>query len=80
MSGFTIINGVLGASSLAGSMTMTRREMPICGAASPMPGASYMVASMSSISLRSSSSTRSTGLACLRKIESGMVRMRRMAM
>ena len=71
--------GVLGASSLAGSMTISRRETPICGAARPMPGASYMVASMSSISRRSSASTRSMGFAFLRRIGSGMVRMGRMA-
>ncbi len=38
-----MITGVFGASSLAGSMTISRLRMPTCGAASPMPGASYMV-------------------------------------
>ena len=40
---------------------MTRFRTPTCGAARPMPGAWYMVSSMSSISLRTLASTCFTG-------------------
>src|SRR5688572_11005787 len=43
------------------SMTITRRGTPICGAARPMPGAAYMVATMSSISACTDSSMTGTG-------------------
>ena len=45
--------GAGGSSSLARSMTSMRSGSPTWIAASPMPGASYMVSSMSSASLRS---------------------------
>src|SRR5262249_11901320 len=48
---------------------------PIWGAASPMPGAAYIVSSMSSISRRTSSSTFSTGLDFFLRRGSGAVRM-----
>ena len=48
-------------SSLAVSSTIRRRGTPTCTAARPTPGAAYMVSSMSSASLRTSASMRSTG-------------------
>ena len=42
-----------------------RRSTPTCTAASPMPGAAYMVSSMFAAKLRTSSSTVSTAaIAC----------------
>ena len=59
---------------------MTRLGTPIWMAARPMPGASYMVSSMSSMRARSSSSTVSTGFEIVLRRGSGAVRMGRMAM
>ena len=56
------------------SMTITLRGTPTCTAASPMPGASYIVSSMSSMSLRISSSTFSTGFEIVFKRGSGAVK------
>ena len=47
--------------------------MPTCTAASPTPGAAYIVSSMSSASFKSSASTRSTGAEALRRRGSGRV-------
>ncbi len=49
--------GALGSSFLATSRVMSRFGTPTWIAASPMPGAAYMVSNMSSISRRVSSST-----------------------
>ena len=49
-------------------------------AASPMPGASYMVSNMSSASLRISAVTFSTGLETSRNCLSGRMMMSRRAM
>ena len=38
-------------------MTMTRRLWPTCGAASPMPGALYMVANIRGTSSRTAASS-----------------------
>src|SRR5687768_2693014 len=54
--------------------------MPIWGAASPMPGARYMVSSMSSISRTIPPSMFSTGLALAFRTGSGAMIMGRMAM
>src|SRR5690348_12228730 len=67
-------------SSRSMSITITRRSSPICGAARPMPGASYIVSSMSSINWRTSASTEATGLDFFLRRESGAVRMVRTAM
>ena len=48
-----------------------RSGSPIWIAANPMPGASYMVASMSSANARNGASTRSTGLESWRRMGSG---------
>ncbi|HEU4407304.1 MAG TPA: hypothetical protein VFS43_18695 [Polyangiaceae bacterium] len=48
-------------SSQPTSITVRRLPMPICGAASPTPSASYIVSNMSSTSARSSSSKLVTG-------------------
>ncbi len=66
-----------GASSLAVSSTISRIGTPTWTAASPTPGAAYMVSSMSSIRERSSSSTRRTGSLALRSRRSGKVMMGR---
>ena len=63
--------GAFGSSSLARSMTSMRSGSPTWIAASPMPGASYMVSSMSSASLRNGASTRSTGFETRRSTGSG---------
>ena len=55
------------------STTMMRRATPTWGAARPMPGAAYMVSSMSSMSRRTSSSTWSTGFALSFRRGSGAV-------
>ena len=72
--------GSAGSSSLARSMTTMRFITPIWGAASPMPGASYMVSSISLANVLISSSTVSIGSATARRRASGMTRMGRMAM
>src|SRR5579872_1795064 len=59
--GLTKKRGCFGSSPREMSMTMTRLATPTWMAARPMPGAAYMVASMSSISRRRSSSTAATG-------------------
>ena len=61
------------SSRVATSMVTTRRGTPTWMAASPMPGASYMVSSMESMNLRRSSSTRSTGSLVMRSLRSGRV-------
>src|SRR5450759_2531091 len=56
-----MISGLTSACSWSStSATMTRRSTPTWGAASPIPGASRMVSTMSSISLRVESSTLGT--------------------
>ena len=60
-----------GSWPLVMSTTKTRNDTPTCGAASPMPGAAYMVSIMSSISCCSASSMRSTGCALRRNTPSG---------
>src|SRR4051812_16708434 len=56
-------NGCGFSSSRARSITITRCSAPTCGAARPMPGALYMVSSMSSMSRRTAASTFLTGSA-----------------
>src|SRR5688500_13780353 len=55
-------------------------DRPTCGAASPTPGASYMVSIMSSAIFRSAWSKGSTGRAGWRSTGSPSCRMGRMAM
>src|SRR5216684_6049513 len=62
------------------SSTITRFSTPTCGAARPMPGAAYMVSSISSIRRRTSASTVSTGLDFFLRRGSGAVRMGKRAM
>ncbi len=59
---------------------MTRLGTPIWMAASPMPGASYMVSNMSSISACTGLSTAFTGSDFSRSRVSGMMRISRFAM
>ena len=61
ISGLMHTIGSGGSSLPAQSITKTCFITPSCVAASPIPGASYIVASMSAASARSSSSTASTG-------------------
>ena len=65
--------GCLGASPFAVSMMSMRRSTPTCTAASPMPGAAYIVSSMSFRKARTLSSTVSTGSDVLRRMGSGSV-------
>ena len=62
-----------GSLSLLQSITMTRWLMLTCGAARPMPGASYIVAAMSSSSWRVPSVISATGSEACRKIGSGIL-------
>src|SRR5437868_2855514 len=62
------------------SSTITRFSTPTCGAARPMPGAAYIVSSMSSMSWRTSASTASIGLDFFLRRASGAVRMGNRAM
>ena len=55
------------------SITMTRFKIPTCTAAKPMPGAEYMVTSISSNNLLSSSSTFSRLSLFFLKIGSGSI-------
>ena len=73
ISGLISTSGCCSSSSPAVSSTTRRREWPIWGAARPIPGAAYIVSSMSSASRRSSSSTRSIGAAVFRRMGSGSV-------
>ena len=59
------------SSFLARSMVISRKGCATWIAASPMPGASYMVSNMSSASLRISVVTFSTGLETSRSCLSG---------
>jgi hypothetical protein len=61
-------------------MVMTRLGSPTWMAASPMPGASYMVSNMSSTSLRMPASIFFTGSETSRNRLSGRMRMSRNAM
>ena len=61
-------------------MVTTRCGTPIWMAASPMPGAAYMVSNMSSTSVRSDLSTAVTGSDFSRSRLSGRMRMSRTAM
>ena len=63
-------------------MTITRTGSPTWMAARPMPGAAYMVSSMSSISARRASSTSATGLDFFFRVGRSLstVRMRRTLM
>ncbi len=72
--------GFFSSPSRARSMTTMRFGTPICTAASPMPGASYMVSSMSSMILRTASVTSVTGGETCRNIGSGSLMISRMAM
>src|SRR6185369_5871225 len=73
-------SGPVLTSSRSMSSTITRVSAPICGAARPMPGAAYIVSSMSSISWRTAASTEATALAFFLRRGSGAVRMVRTAM
>jgi hypothetical protein len=68
-------SGLFGSSSRATSIVTMRRGSPTWIAASPMPGASYMVASISSMKRRAASSTVSTMTLFWRSTASGIVRM-----
>ena len=72
--------GFFSPSFLARSMVTTRFASPIWIAASPMPGASYMVSNMSSTSFLIDASTLATGLETSRSRLSGKIRMSRTAM
>ena len=61
-------------------MVTTRTGTPTWIAASPMPGASYMVSNMSATSVRMSSSILPTGFETLRNRLSGRMMMSRSAM
>src|SRR5689334_2802337 len=78
-SGFAMRRGCGSSSSRAMSTTITRLSAPTCGAARPMPGALYIVSSMSSISRRTSASTFATGAATFFRRGSGAVMMGRTA-
>ena len=68
------------SSPSATSSTTSRSETPTCGAASPMPGALYMVSNMSAASWRSASSTRATGSALVLSTGCGACRISSRAM
>ena len=72
--------GAFGSSFLARSMVTTRCGTPIWMAASPMPGASYMVSNMSLTSARSGLSTFATGSDFSRSRLSGRMMISRLAM
>ena len=72
--------GSFGSSFLARSMVTMRLGSPIWIAASPMPGASYMVSNMSSTSCLVAASILATGLETSRSRLSGKMRMSRTAM
>ena len=74
------ICGFFGSSFLARSMVMIRLGVPTWMAASPIPGASYMVSSISSMSLRMPASIFFTGSDTCRNRLSGRMRMSRSAM
>ena len=60
------------SSSVGGtSTTNSRQGSPTCGAASPMPSASYMRSIIRSTAARTSSVTRSTGDALVRRTPAG---------
>src|SRR5215204_4563344 len=80
ISGLMNACGAFSSSFLARSMVTKRKGSPIWIAASPMPGASYMVSNMSSASLRTDASTFATGLETRRKRLSGMTRISRRLM
>ena len=71
--------GSFGSSFLARSMVTMRLGSPTWIAASPMPGAAYMVSNISSTSLRVAASTLATGLETSRSRLSGKIRMSRTA-
>jgi hypothetical protein len=68
ISGFTTNKGFGGSFSLARSITNMRKGRPIWIAASPIPGAAYIVSSMSSKTARVSASTLFKGAETCRKI------------
>src|SRR4249919_4246112 len=80
ISGLAISSGPVLTSSRSMSSTITRFRTPTCGAARPMPGAAYIVSSISSIRRRTSSSTVSIGFDFFLRRGSGAVRMGRRAM
>ena len=59
------------------SITITRFVTPTCGAASPMPGAAYIVSSMSAPSRLTSSVISVTGSQTFLRRGSGWIRMGR---
>jgi hypothetical protein len=71
ISGLMKTMSLLGSSSAAMSIRKMRWFSPICVAASPTPGAAYMVSAMSSISFSMAGVTRSTGSAFSRSRGSG---------
>ena len=77
--GIDEIRGCGGSSFLAMSMTITRIASATWIAARPMPGASYMVSTMSSISSRKPSSTCPSGALTRRSFGSGRMMMWRSA-
>ena len=75
----TIGSGLAAPSSrFEQSITSMRRLIPICGAASPRPGASYIVSSISWARTRISSSISVMGSQSLRKRGSGWIRIGRL--
>jgi hypothetical protein len=80
ISGLTRNIGFLGSSSRATSSVMMRRGSPTWMAASPIPGASYMVFSIRSMKRRAASSTPSTAALFCRRIGSGIETISRLLM
>ena len=80
ISGLMKTCGFFGSSFLATSMVTMRCGAPTWIAASPTPGASYMVSNMSSTSLRTSAVIFFTGSETSRNRLSGRMRISRSAM
>src|SRR5476651_192370 len=80
ISGLAMTSGPVLVSSRSISSTTTRLSSPICGAARPMPGAAYIVSSISSMSWRTPASTVCTGRDFFLRRGSGAVRMGLIAM
>jgi len=81
MQGFKRTMGAAAApSSLTQSITNSRLITPICGAANPMPGASYMVSSISSAKRSIAGVTSEIGIASFFRRGSGWIMIGRMVM
>lgn len=71
ISGLMKTIGFFSSSPRVASIVTTRLVTPICTAAKPTPGASYIVSNISSISFLISASIFWTGVETLRKTGSG---------